>query len=282
MNADRRRRFDPTEKQRFFNDDEFGLRRSKDRFKSSLNYLDEMMIWHWAVMNLPEIACGYIVGARDDLLTNAFINVNAWAKLSIRRQEWKGREIFASSDQSTCSQMLPARPEAWLQANLVCIVFKWFELNKIDQQEVSNVLNSDIDGLLAIQGAESSLDLLPLSAWQEIISLTDLLGLGGERRNLDASGRIAVAFARDPSQLHDPRSPARARARRVMRSYAEIWLSSGHATTAMNWLRTIEWREGQSGLSPREVMLRAYAYMPEVEPPPTIANEVNQLRKIPI
>jgi hypothetical protein len=48
----------------------------------------------------------------------------------------------------------------------------------------------------------------------------------------------------------------------------------------MNWLQTFEWREGESGLTPIEVMLRAYAYMPEIEPPADIAAEVERLRNI--
>ncbi len=284
--------FDPAGKKFRLETSEMGLEWRIERYNQKLNApAFEYALW-MVGMNLTDISCGYIAGA-DPILIDELLEVyEACATASLAREEWRemtvplaeddvvGRRYFGSE------RLLRPRPQAWLHANLVIFLVQWLRTGILDYDAISEVLSKDVEGRVAIEGANDSLDLLPLSAWPEIIALPKIplwSGLTGQKRRQDAGDRIALAFAEDPAQLHDPKSPARKRARTYMRgSMSQRWLAPGLGTYAMNWLRTIEWREGQSGLSPREVMLRAYAYMPEVEPPTHIAAEVNQLRKIPI
>ncbi|MGU3391355.1 hypothetical protein [Sphingomonas sp. M1A8_2b] len=115
-----------------------------------------------------------------------------------------------------------------------------------------------------------------MSAWPQIPALGDLPDPGGNRRPKDAVYRISQMLAADPAQLHDPKSPIRSKARTYMpQSMSQRWLAGGLAVEAMTWLQTFEWREGDSGLPPVGVMLRASGYMPEIKPRDNIAAEVD-------
>lgn len=282
--------FDPVKRQDFLNFDPVGLSRNiKRKLEGIENDPSVVMLHSLADFGFTDIALGHITGADPVLIDEVQQILVHWAQLSLEREEWRALTYILAEDDSRrrywgeTEAHLPPRPEAWLHANLVLIADHWLRTGTLDRHMITVVLIKDIEGLPAIQGAYSSLDLLPLSAWPEIKMLPALPDEQGLKRKPDAVERIALMLADDPGQLHDPKSPARKRARNYMRSnMSQNWLNQGLAGYAMSWLRTIEWREGQSGLSPREVMLRAYAYMPEVEPPPNIAAEVATLRKLPI
>lgn len=46
------------------------------------------------------------------------------------------------------------------------------------------------------------------------------------------------------------------------------WLTTGNEIRAARWLKLAYWQEGQAGLSPREVMLKAYDHLPTSPKPP--------------
>ncbi len=41
------------------------------------------------------------------------------------------------------------------------------------------------------------------------------------------------------------------------------WLRNGHYTTAVRWIKIIHWREGDAGISPRQVVRKCYGYLKE-------------------
>ena len=181
----------------------------------------------------------------------------------------------------------PPWPEAWVRPSLALIDEHWWCDGVIDNGQVAAIFDKREDWaegsiLVGIDMAEL---LLSIGAYHLIEPMQHTVNSSGARheRDFTLADRLGMALAQDPSQLHDPKSPVRKSARSIMKRNMESnWFMRSGGLMPYHWLRTFEWREGESGLSPRESMLRAYAYMPDVEPPPGIAREVEQLRKIPV
>jgi hypothetical protein len=178
------------------------------------------------------------------------------------------------------------RPQAWVWPNLALIDHRWWQEGVIDQAEVASIFDRQEAwyGGSTLAGVDQAECLLSVGAYRLVEPLQHTVNaFASQPRDFEPADRLGLLLAGDPGQLHDPKSPVRKSARSIMRRNMESrWFMQSRGLMPFHWLRTFEWREGQSGLSPRETMLRAYAYMPDVEPPPGIAREVNQLRKIPI
>jgi hypothetical protein len=268
--------------------------------------LNRILYWHdehiegrknqkmlWSFASSFEVIYGHICAANPQLLQSATEIVVSWARLSLERKEWQAftrpldeKELLQQyylDVGKVFEKSFSSRPEAWITAHNALFFYEWLRAGTLDYGATQIMLAEDMGDVSLLQGIWGLDTLMPLSAWPQIIATTQELNPAEEKRKLMAGDRIALLLAEDPSQLHDPKSPVRKKARSYMRgNMSQNWLARGLATTAADWLRTFEWREGQSGLSPREVMLRAYAYMPEVEAPANIAAEVASLRKIPI
>jgi len=174
----------------------------------------------------------------------------------------------------------PDRPNAFIAPNLVLLHNCCLDTGTINQARVAHMFSQPMQ-VPAVQGVMGEHEIMPLSAWPQIQALSNLPDPGGHPRSRNAGHRIGQMLAAGPAQLHDPKSPAGKKARSYMRqSMSPRWLAGGLAVEAMNWLQTFEWREGESSLSPRETMLRAYAYMPDVDPPPNIKIEAEKLNKL--
>ncbi len=177
-------------------------------------------------------------------------------------------------------------PEAWVRPNLALIDDRWWREGVIDKNDVAAIFDRQEDWaegstLVGIDVAER---LLSIGAYHLVEPMQHTVNsMMRFKRDFTPADRLGLLLANDPGQLHDPKSPVRKSARSIMKRNMESrWFMDGGGWMPFHWLRTFEWREGESGLSPRETMLRAYAYMPDVEPPPGIAREVEQLRKIPV
>lgn len=250
---------------------------------------NNIMAWNAALMRQSSAVTAIIVGLEPKLTSAIIERVCDLARISLEREDWKPKTVPLKDDdprkkwhgQSVVH--FEVRPRAWFGPQSLLLFYKWLESGILDQGEVRTMLSKDMLGTPMVEGIWYTDELMPLSAWPEIMELPSTPDPQGNKRKQDATDRLGMMLAEDPGQLHDPKSPARKKARNYMRgSMSQRWLVSGLASTAVNWLRTFEWREGQSGLSPRETLLRAYAYMPEVEAPANIAEEVRQLRLIPI
>jgi hypothetical protein len=232
-----------------------------------------------------------MIGADPKLREAANAEIIKWAKISIERKSWLPYEVPLTAEElrvqyykdvgTVFSRFYGERPEAWLEANFVLLDDAWFKTGAIDHQAVQSILNKPMLDVPMLQGIEETRRLVSFFAWDAVRELPSTLNPQGHKRKKDGGLNIGLILADDPAQLHDRKSPARNRARSIMRRTMECW-AYYLPRTALEWLRTFEWREGESGLSPEETMLRAYAYMPSVEPSENIRNQVEQLRKIPI
>lgn len=177
-------------------------------------------------------------------------------------------------------------PEAWVRPNLALIDDQWWREGVIDKADVAAIFDRKENwaGGSTLVGIDVAERLLSIGAYHLVEPMQHTVNSMMQfKRDFTPADRLGLLLANDPSQLHDPKSPARKSARSIMRRNMESrWFMDGGGWMPFHWLRTFEWREGKSGLSPRETMLRAYAYMPDVEPSPGIAREVEQLRKIPV
>jgi hypothetical protein len=289
--TNQKRHYDPNATQMSLNGDDSALKR-EIRFGSPffIANLKQPMLWSFALYGYSTIARGYFCGADPELLAQATRAVVSFAKLSLEREEWRAMTVQLAEDDSRrrfhgeTEEYIAPRPVAWLKANQILLADRWLREGFWDVDTNRAMLTHDIEGHQVIEGAENALDFLPLSGWNEILTFgATPRWVTGDKRKVTATDTIAALFAADPTQLHDPKSPARKKARAFMKTnMRSFWLHGAQERTAMDWLRTVEWREGQSGLSPREVMLRAYAYMPDIDPPANLAREVEQLRKIPV
>lgn len=270
--------FDSVAQQLQLNTSAIGLRRYPER-DQQVRTQAQATCWSNAAFSYVDIVVGYICGADDTLLREASDTIAGWARLSLERQEWRGYNQAAVSGDAAVTD---DRPLAYIAPNLVLLRDGWLRTATIDHAAVAAMLAQPMS-MPAVQGVLEEIEITALSAWDQIRELRDLPDPGGNKRPSSSGRRLGQMLAEDPSQLHDPRSPVRKAARRQMSaSMASRWLASGLGVEAMNWLWTFEWREGESGLSPREVLLRAYAYMPTIEPPSNIASEVAQLRKVQV
>lgn len=281
---------DASARQSFLNSDLSGLLRI---IEQGPVYVDEMekMAWNFARSAYNKISESYVVGADLNIHHDANSIVVGWAKTSLEREQWlpydkpltekQLRRQYYKDVGKVFSRHFEIRPEAWLGANFVLMHDAWFRTGKVDQAKVRDILSKPMDDVPILHGIWDAISLLSLSAWDSIPELLETTTPSDENRK-GASINIGLMLADDPAQLHDRKSPARVRARGHMRRNMERWIGTGLATTALEWLRTFEWREGESGLSPEEVMLRAYAYMPDVVIPDNIRSRVEELRKIPI
>jgi hypothetical protein len=279
-----RKVFDPAAVQHYLNEDFCGLQRVVSHTNEHLIDIPDDEIY-WFVANSythRDIIRGNIVAADPELLRALEDNVAKLCERSIVRNEWRGANFSLPTDPEI------VRPEAWFHPNWNRIAIKWLRTGTTDQGDVRAMMDKDLDGIHPMQGVGELLQLVPLSAWSDILLAEKYPYWHSnpalrKKRYIAATEKTVLEIAADPSQLQDPKSPMRKRIRALMRrNMAEKWLGGVEQDTAFYWLWTVEWRDGQSGLSPREVMLRAYAYMPEVDPPANIANEVASLRKIPI
>lgn len=279
--------FDPSASQRLLGEREHGLR-------SVITQVDDLnrqsdgqprMVWNWARMGHAMVVEGIIAGSDHDLIVAARRATDHLAQYSLDAEQWRGWiEIVPEEDYLKRGRQHqidhPDRPRAFIAPNLVLLHNHWLDTGAVDRVQVDHMFSQPM-AVPAVQGVMGEHEIMPLSAWPQIQALGDLPDPGGNRRPKDAGHRIGQMLAADPAQLHDPKSPVRKKARTYMRqSMSRRWLAGGLAVEAMNWLQTFEWREGESGLSPIETMLRAYAYMPEVDPPANIAVEVERLRKL--
>lgn len=249
------------------------------------------MTWNHANHGFDTISEAYFVGADASLRERANLAVTDWAKTSLKREQWlpydrplteeELRRQYYKDVGKVFYQHFDIRPEAWLTANFVLMHDAWFRTGKVDQDKVREILSKPMDDIPILHGVWDAISLLSLSAWDSIPELLETTTPSDENRK-GASINIGLMLADDPAQLRDRKSPARVRARGHMRRNMERWIGTGLARTALEWLRTFEWREGESGLSPEEVMLRAYAYMPDVVIPDNIRSRVEEIRKIPI
>lgn len=277
--------FDPLARQRFLNEIMHGLK----RIVSRVNDLDgqSRMVWSWAQIGYSMIADGIVTGADQFLIVAACSAIDHLATYSLDDEQWRGWiEIVPEEDYLKRGRRHQIdhsdRPEAFISSNLVLLHNYWLDTGTIDQARVDRMFSQPM-AVPVVQGVMGEHEIMPLSAWPQIQTLRDLPDPGGHPRPRDAGHRIGQMLAADPAQLHDPKSPVRKKARSYMRqSMSPRWLAGGLAVQAMNWLQTFEWREGESGLSPRETMLRAYAYMPDVNPPPNIEIEVEKLKKLAV
>lgn len=279
------RYFDAIVKQRFLNEDTFGLRSEIAAVDKAER--DCKMLWSYARLGYTDVVLALICMADQELTNLASQSLVSLANMSLDLEEWRAyTQIIPEEDFYKYGHRHridhPDRTEAFIASNLVLLHDHWLRTGTIDRARVDRMFAQPMDKP-AVQGVMEEHEIMPLSAWPEIAALRDLPDPGGNKRPNSAARRIGQMLAEDPAQLHDAKSPVRKKARAYMRqSMSPRWLAGGLAVQAMNWLQTFEWREGESGLSPREVMLRAYAYMPDVEPPPNIAVEVERLRKLPV
>lgn len=285
--------FNATARQNFFNFDSLGLIWTA---KVDQNLVADMEFRARALRaynSLRDIAYGYICGANPILVGAASNTIRYYAQLSLEKEDWRPytrplnekelRQQYYLDVGKVFDRSFEARPDLWIDAQLVLNFLDWLETGHMDYPAIQDMFNTVIDGVKMYDGEGWVTDLMAMSAWPQLLHNKMRLEENRKKIPKNATHAIGHTLAADPEQLHDPKSPIRKRARTYMRgNMSQNWLAQGDAALAADWLRTFEWREGESGLSPREVMLRAYAYMPEVEPPPNIATEVAQLRKIPI
>lgn len=270
--------FDPVAQQSQLNTSATGLKWYPERDRE-VRTQARTTCWSQAKFSYVSVAVGHICGADDTLLREAGDTIAGWASLSLERQEWRGYEQVVADDGSVTSEDWPS---AYIAANLVLLRDRWLRTAVISHVAVTTMFAQPMSKP-AVQGVMDEIEIVPLSAWSQIRQLRDMPYQAEGRRISTPGRRIGQKLAEDPSQLHDPRSPVRKSARKQMQtSMATRWLATGLGVEAMNWLWTFEWREGESGLTPHEVMLRAYAYMPDVEAPPNIAAEVEQLRLLQV
>lgn len=236
-------------------------------------------------MGYATVVEGIIAGSGHALIAAARSANDHLAHYSLDAEQWRGWiEIVREEDYLKRGRRHqidnPHSPRAFIAPNLVLLHNHWLDTATIDRVRVDRMFSQPM-AVPAVRGVMSEHEIMPLSAWSQIQALRHLPDPVGHRRPKDAGHRIGQMLAADPAQLHDPKSPVRKMAKTYMRqSKSRRWLAGGLAVEAMNWLQTFEWREGESGLSPIETMLRAYAYMPEVDPPANIAVEVERLRKL--
>jgi hypothetical protein len=293
--------FDAIREQEFLNFDKFGLNYEIRSKNVPMDDSIQKSLWIWCESSQRHITCGYICAA-DSMLLQSVTDITAYhAKLSLERDEWRGytrplnekelRQQYYLDVGKVFDKTFEDRVEAWTHAHSVLNYIHWLRTGEMDYTAIQLMFTAVIDGVKMYDGGDfdgriSNMDatrLMAMSAWPQIFQHKAKLESRWGKLPKDATLATAIMLAEDPSQLHDPKSPVRKKARSYMRgNMSQNWLARGLATTASDWLRTFEWREGESGLSPREVMLRAYAYMPEVEAPDNIAAEVASLRKIPI
>lgn len=275
--------FDPLASQHLLNESMHGLKRVIGDVEQ-LNS-QSRMVWNWARMGYATVVEGIIAGSDGDLIVAARSSTDHLATYSLDAEQWRGWiEIVPEEDYLKRGPRHqidhPDRPNAFIAPNLVLLHNCWLDTGTIDQARVAHMFSQPMQ-VPAVQGVMGEHEIMPLSAWPQIQALSDLPDPGGHPRSRNAGHRIGQMLAADPAQLHDPKSPARKKARSYMRqSMSPRWLAGGLAVEAMNWLQTFEWREGESSLSPIETMLRAYAYMPDVDPPPNIKIEVEKLKKL--
>jgi hypothetical protein len=283
--------FNAQKVQDFLNFDNFGLNYAILQSEDHLENGSKTLLWSSANRLIGKIAQAYITGADPQLREAANTEILKWARTSIERQDWKPWERLLTAEELRIQYYkdvgkvfiysMRERPEAWLEANFVLLDDAWFKTGTVDKTAVDRILSKPMHDVPMLQGIEEPRRLISFCAWDAVRELPFTLNPQGLKHKKDATLNIGILLADDPAQLHDRKSPARVRARSLMRRHMEEF-ADRHPRMALEWLRLTEWREGQSGLSPQEVMLRAYAYMPEVEPPANIAAQVAQLRKIPI
>lgn len=251
----KRRVFDPTSEQTQLQSVEGipWLFKTAEKFKANPRAV--FMSSHSALM---DIAYAYISGCDLSLVDALRDEIASWARLSLERGEWQAVNWWAR--EGAPDGEVWDRAEAWVAPHLVLIVDEWLRTGDFDRGLVDSIFTKQLFGEDVLTGVWEADTLMPLSAWPQIFALNITVDPHYNKRRTNATSRIATDLATDPGQVHDPKSPLRARSRAYMRSnMSPNWLATGLSKTAMNWLWTFEWREGQSGLSPREVLLRAYA-----------------------
>ena len=276
MSKDLRGHFDPLATIRYQREGAEWL--LEDLEKTLKKFIENRMMWNAASMDWHSHLFVHFCGLSDPIYWQAHQAITALATESIRLQQWKRRTDGVQQRHASDHD----EPRAWFYANFVVDESRWLTGEPRPNGWVDQIFELETDVPL-LTGLLATEDLLPLSAWEQMLAMQDTTDPGGYERQMTAGRRISLELSQDPDQLHDPKSPVRKKARaHMLRNMSRSWLANGSTGTALNWLRTFEWREGTSGLSPREVVLRAYAYMPDVEPPPWIAEEVERLRAIPI
>ena len=276
-------------RQDWLNRDDFGLI-GEIRRGSQLDKEIGKMNWNWAAIIYSQVIEARFLGANSSLVAEVNEMMIAKARTSIDNEEWRAYERPMTDEELRRQYYLDVgkvftvsfetRPEAWLQANFLLLHDAWWKTGAIDRDKLVRVFSHPMEGVPVLEGVWSASDLLSLSAWSQIREVQTCLDPSGRRRRKEAADTIGLMLAEDPGQLHDRKSPARVRARGFMRRNMEEWVARGNSATALNWLRAFEWREGKSDLTPEEVLFRAYAYMPSVEPPSNIRARVESLAKI--
>lgn len=241
--------------------------------------LAQNMVWNISSYLSTIMIEGTVLDYDPAALRAGYDNMLKLINYSLSSEEWRKFVKWGEKHPTL-------RPEAWVRPNLALIDDCWWREGVIDKNQVAAIFDRQEDWgegstLVGIDTAER---LLSIGAYHLIEPMQHTVNsVARFKRDFEPADRLGLLLATDPGQLHDPKSPVRKSARSIMRRNMESrWFMRGGGWMPFHWLRTFEWREGESGLSPREAMLRAYAYMPDVEPPPRIAAEIATLRKIPV
>jgi len=230
------------------------------------------MLWNISASLARFMAEGTLFECNPDALDAGYDAMLAIIRHSLKVEEWRLKGP-------------PPWPNAWIKPNLALVDHRWWQDGVIDRMQLEAIFNKGepwIHGSILV-GIDQAERLLSIGAYHLIEPMQKTVNSNSAfPRAFESSDRLGLLLAKDPGQLHDPKSSVRKSARSIMKRKMEGWISESGGWMPFHWLRTFEWREGEGGLSPRETMLRAYAYMPHVDPPARIAREVEQLRKIPI
>jgi hypothetical protein len=260
----------------------------------------QKMVWTRSEYLISIMIEGTVCDLDTEKLRASYANILKLIEHSLRVEEWRRwrdgspkvlrlkdpHERQRPDENGVWPEWGSPRPEAWVRPNLALIDHRWWQEGVIDKAEVASIFDRQEAwyGGSTLVGIDVAERLLSIGAYHLVEPMQHTVNsVAAHPRDFEPADRLGLLLAKDPGQLHDPKSPVRKSARSIMRRNMESrWFMESGGWMPFHWLRAFEWREGQSGLSPRESMLRAYAYMPDVEPPPGIVREVNQLRKIPI
>ncbi len=177
------------------------------------------MIWYatpvYLIMLMVE---GTVCDYNTEVLRAGNADIIKLVNYSLTTEEWRTHK--------------PHRPEAWVSPNLALIDDRWWREGVIDKNDVAAIFDRQEDWaegsiLVGIDVAER---LLSIGAYHLVEPMQHTVNsMARFKRDFTPADRLGLLLASDPSQLHDPKSPARKSARSIMKRNMESrWFMEGH------------------------------------------------------
>jgi hypothetical protein len=217
-------------------------------------------LWGGANEFLITVVNGYLVGISDHL-DEILAKARKWIEVAMSEKEVCGGyplSFLGCEHRVTWAvcNWLRGQPDDLRMAGMAADFEN--EFLKEDSESVSDTFALGLGSLAFVEGRRYSEYL----HWAKTNGKIPL-GVSASRIRGEASVCTAICLARTEGYYSE--EDIAKIIHRLLNMHMNDWLTTGKELRAVRWLKLAYWQDGHSGLTPREIILKAYEHLPKME-----------------